>query len=362
MDAMPHGDDLDARFNELVAQIDADERRRMRAAAAKGAKERGKAPRKPREARLYADAGPRPPRRLGRLSVALITLCAVVGAAGVVVTFRPDLLGANTGPVPEETVPVEWGPAREPVEESAEEPVEEEAAETVSVADPFAGSPAAGYAEGAKGFEMPKAKALGGLSKKDVAKGLERTRALLAAAFLDRQTLMGGRPAAFIKLLHPDEASWFKKGLGRKGAKSTRSWVISFAPKTAEPATGVIKVHGRSKLSAFRKDGRRGVKVATNYLVVYAVRRPGQPATTIRLVVHQRGTVLVHRDSRGLVTWIDDWGGSSTPARCDVKDGYVHPMYEDSTRDAERPAGDPIDPYDLERERQKGKCQAARHT
>ncbi|MFC7107203.1 hypothetical protein ACFQQB_46420 [Nonomuraea rubra] len=50
---------------------------------------------------------------------------------------------------------------------------------------------------------MPEAKAIGGLSKEDVAEGIARTRDLLAAAHLDRETLMGGEPKAFMKLLPP---------------------------------------------------------------------------------------------------------------------------------------------------------------
>ncbi|MDF2711888.1 MAG: hypothetical protein K0R62_7540, partial [Nonomuraea muscovyensis] len=38
MDVMPYGDELDARFEALVAQIDEKELRRMRAAAGRGAR------------------------------------------------------------------------------------------------------------------------------------------------------------------------------------------------------------------------------------------------------------------------------------------------------------------------------------
>ncbi|MFC4119334.1 hypothetical protein [Nonomuraea zeae] len=377
---MPNGDDLDARFNELVAQIDAEEQRKMRASAAreaKAARTAGRTDRLSSRARGRAGAsapeyGP-PPRRIGRGWLAMAAITAVLVAAGAVVTVRPDLLTPSgvvmeeeTGPVAAANAPVEARPAvTEPVETG---PVETEPSENGAPepeqsrppAGPFAGSPAEQYAEGAGGFVMPKAKALGGLSKKDVAKGLKRARDLLAAAHLDRRTLMGGKPAPFMKLLHPDERSWFRANLDRKGKRNTRSWVVSFAPKTAEPATDVIKVHGRSKLAAFKKGGRTGAKLTTNYLIVYAIHRPGRPESTIRLIRHHYGTVLLYRDTRGAVTWVEKWGGSVTPSGCKTnKDGFVHPQYPDVVRDGEHPTGTPIDPYDLDQP-QHHDCRAAK--
>ncbi|TMR92114.1 hypothetical protein [Nonomuraea basaltis] len=359
---MPHGDDLETRFNELVAQIDAEERRKMRAAAKKGARTRrpSRSERPPGRADHPPDGRPGhlggPPRRIGRAWLAMATITALIAAAGVVITFRPDLL-APSGAIPEETMPVAAAPVPEETQPVEPEPAESQPVESEPVAGPFEGSKAEDYAEGVAGFVMPEAKAIGGLSKKDVAKGLERARQLLAASRLHRKTLMGGEPKPFIALLYPEERSWFRKNLHREGKRNTRSWVTSFAPKTAEPASDVIKVNGRTKLSALKKDGITGAKLETNYVIVYAIRRPGQPGTTMRLVVHHRGSVLVYRDSRGLVTWVERWGGSATPARCDVPDdGYIHPFYRDSVPDKEGPAGAPVDPYDLDAPEHKGEC------
>ncbi|WP_327583325.1 hypothetical protein OHA25_46980 [Nonomuraea sp. NBC_00507] len=370
---MPYGDDLDERFNELVAQIDAEERRRMRATAKKEARtgRRSRSGRRPGRADGPSQdshlAGP--PRRIGQVWLAMATVAALIAAAGVVITLRPDLL-APSGAIPEETMPVQAAPlAEEP------EPEETVAAETTAgqeetagpsegstAAGPFEGSAAEDWAEGAAGFAMPKAKALGGLSKKQVAEGLKRARDLLAAAHLDRETLMGGNPTPFVKLLHPDQRSWFRKNLNGAKERNTRSWVTSFAPKTAEQATDVIKVHGRTKLSAFKEDGITGAKLEINHLIVYAIQRPGRPDTTMRLVKHHRGTVLMYRDTRGTITWITDWGSSATPARCDVRDGYIHPAYPDSAPDKEVPVGTPTDPYVLDEERHTGECRAAKRT
>ncbi|MFI6923575.1 hypothetical protein ACIBIZ_26825 [Nonomuraea spiralis] len=343
---MPHGDDLDARFNEVVAQIGEDERRRMRSAAAKAAKEGatrqrapggpgGPGPRGSRPGRPPAD---RAPRRLGRSSVVLIMLCALVGAAGIMITYRPDLLGANPGL---EGVPV--------------------LADPVPAADPFAGSPAEKYADGAAGFVMPEAKALGGLSKADVAGGLKRTRALLAAALLDRKTLLGGRPTAFARLLDPGQRERFYEELGGKPYDS-RYMVTSFAPRSADLATDVIKVNGAARLDTFREGGRHGVKIDVNYLVAYAVRRPGAPSTTMRLVAHLSGEVQLYR-SGGRTALFVNWSMSPTPASCDTHDGFIHPVYADDPPGTVTATGPPIDPYDLaDRPRSGEGCDTAQGT
>ncbi|WP_433441585.1 hypothetical protein [Nonomuraea sp. CA-141351] len=363
---MPNGDDLDARFNELVAQIDEEQQRRMRAAAVKGAKEQRRTDRlerrmkKERRSDLYERSGlyeseAAPRRRVGRAWIAMAVITGLITASGVVVTFRPDLL-TPSGAVPDDALPkdaVITAPSAElagdPAEGGGEEPP-----------GPFAGSPAEDYAEGIAGFVMPEAKALGGLSKKDVAKGLERTRELFGAAFLDRETLMGGKPTAFAELLPPELRADFLGNLKHDDEEGP-GYVIRFAPGTAELATDVIKVHGRATLDTFKEDGRHGVKVKLNHLVVYALHRPGRPETTIRLVAHPIGSVLLYRESGRLVVWPDPWNPSTTPASCDTRDAFVHPVYEDSPPETVAPTGLPVDPYQLEEDESTG-CTASKGT
>ncbi|MGP3913725.1 hypothetical protein [Nonomuraea sp. 10N515B] len=341
---MPNGDDLDERFNELVAQIDAEERRKMRAAAKKAARtgrqsRSGRTPGHadhPSNGRIDHLSGP--PPRIGRASLAIATITTVIGAALLVVTLRPDLL-APPGPASEETRTVA----------------------TISDTDPFAGSPAADYADGIAGFVMPEPKAMEGLSKRDVAKGLERTRDLLAAAFLDRTTLLGGEPAAFANLLDSGQRDVFYEKLGDVRLNS-RTLVNSFAPNTAELATDVIKVKGTAGLDTFRMGLRHGVEVELNYLIVYAVRRPGQPSTTMRFVSHLSGGVQIYRTSGKLSLYVD-WGASQTPARCDIDDGFIHPVYEGDSPGGVQPTGPLMDPYRLEdRPPANGVCRAAKDT
>ncbi|MFI7135350.1 hypothetical protein ACIBQ1_57535 [Nonomuraea sp. NPDC050153] len=365
---MPHGDDLDARFNELVAQIDEEQQRRMRAAAVKGAKEQRRTDRLERHAgrtaRLSGGHESEPPRRVGRAWIAMAVITALIAAAGVIVTFRPDLLAPDA--VVDDAPLSIAAPAVEPAVEPAEDPADEAAGEPTEGAgeeptSPFAGSPAEKYAEGAAGFVMPEAKALGGLSKKDVAKGLKLTRELMSAAFLDKKTLLGGKPAAFIKLLDPEFREWYLDEL-KKRKKKAAYYVLQFARGTAEFSTDVIKVYGRVKLGTFKDHGRRGVELKLNHIVVYAVHRPGRPDTTIRLVTHPTGTVMLFRESGRLVVWPDGWTASRTPASCDTRDGFIHPEYEDSPQGTVAPTGAPIDPYELEEEDERTGCAASKGT
>ncbi|MER7499926.1 hypothetical protein AB0L05_35300 [Nonomuraea pusilla] len=342
---MPYGDDLDARFNELISQFSEEEQRRMRAAAVKGA-------RPPRN----AGGGARPPgtgreggpqRRTGRLWVALALMCTVLAASGIVVAFRPDLLSPM--------------PARPAATATAATPV----AVPERLVNPFAGSPAQSYAEGVAGFVMPKAEAVGGLPEKQVAAGLKRTRALLAAAFLDRKTIAGGRPSAFMKLLHPDERSIFAKRLDRKGGKrggDTRGWVTSLAPGSAELATDVIKVTSKATLAPFKEPGHAGAKVTTRFVVVYGVRRPGDAGSTMRLVVHGRATMLIYRARGDLVVWATDWSRGAAPSRCGAPDRFIHPVFPQARQGEPRPTGAPLDPYDLDAPETDVPCQSVRRT
>ncbi|GAA3146430.1 hypothetical protein GCM10010466_41830 [Planomonospora alba] len=342
-------DDIEKRFQEITAQIQEEERRRM-SRAAQGEWERL----------------PRDRRRRRRWAAAVVALAAAAGA-GVLVVHRPELLEAARTALGERLAlagaAVDPAPGRtEPAEPAQAEPSEEASAEAVPLKpSPFDGSPAADYADGAEGLVMPRARAVGGLGEKDVAAALGRARALLKASNLDRRTLFKGAPGPFAKLLHPEERRWFLKNMDRrrkpKGEDfNTRTWLTSFAPKSAEPATDVIKVRGRTKLSPFEEGGISGARVTVNYLFVYAVHRPGRPHTTMRVIAHNVGELRAYREGGRLIVWVRTWNGEGvTGARCDVDDGFVHPAYEDAPADEEaaRATGAPIDPYDLDRKTSK---------
>ncbi|MFI6326479.1 hypothetical protein ACIBG8_53785 [Nonomuraea sp. NPDC050556] len=91
---MSFGDDLDERFNALVAQFDEGEQRRMREAASKAAKQHDKQARKrePRRRRDDYTARPRMSERRWKVWLAVWLVIAIVAASGAIVAVRPDLL------------------------------------------------------------------------------------------------------------------------------------------------------------------------------------------------------------------------------------------------------------------------------
>lgn len=221
-------------------------------------------------------------------------------------------------------------------------------APTVNAADPFAGSPAVSYLDGVMGITSPPATATGRLSAHDVETAYATVRARLAAAALDRPTLLGGVPDAFARTLGPDERSYFTRNLDDPDpAQRTRSWVVSFAPHTAELVGPVIKVHGGMSARPTADERVKGVTVRFDYLFVYAVQRPGVPSTLERLVARVTGEVFFHRTDGALRTYTPHWGVAPTPARCDVRDGFIHPTYADSTPETSPATGPRTDPYDL---------------
>ncbi|MDP9861662.1 MULTISPECIES: hypothetical protein [Streptosporangium] len=330
-------DDIDRRFAALTAQISQEERRRMSRAA-----RRGQA---------------RPPRsRRRRRRIAAFTVVAVVAGAGVYVAYRPEVVDrirtALTGQAPGVAGARDPGAAPEETAPAAVEPAQ---------ISPFYGSPAEKYADGVEGLVMPPARAMGGLSAKEVSAALKRTVKLLKASNLDRGVLAGGRPTELIGLLDPEQRKRFVKELDRPGkdGSNSRWWVTSLAPGTAELAVETVKVDGDARLSAFRRDGRPGIRVKVNHLFVYAVRRPGRPDSTMRLVKHSMGTLEAWKDGGRLRFWLTRWNsGMVSPARCDIDDGFVRPLYPDSGPggEAEKATGPLQDPYSREDDPEHEDC------
>ncbi|MFI6450895.1 hypothetical protein ACIBF6_05020 [Streptosporangium amethystogenes] len=330
---MPDNDDIDERFTALTAQISVRERKRMN-----------------KNAEQEWARQPRLRRRRRRRWIA-VAMAVLVAAAGGFVVYRPEAVERVRA-----AVLADFGidPSADPTAGQSAEPAP---VKPVKVS-PFDGSPAQKYANGVKGLVMPEPRAIGGLSRKEVAAAVRHAKELLAASHLDRKVLMGGRPNKLIRLLDPEQRTPFVEGLkhpDRKNAYESRAWVTSLAPKSAELVSETFKVHGRTRLSTFKENGLRGVQVKVNYLFVYAIQRPGRPDTLTRLVVHNIGELDVWRQDGRLRFWVKNWnGGGAAPARCDVDDAYVHPFYPDSPPDRKLKAGAPaVDPYSIEEETTK---------
>lgn len=225
-------------------------------------------------------------------------------------------------------------------------------------ADPFAGTPADHWAEGAAGIVLPVARPVGGFTTAQVKYAYETTRKLLVAANLDKKTLLGGMPTAFANLLTSQQRATFLDGLNKLGVDkqglplSTRTWVMSFPPGEAQLIGSVIKVHGTMHAKAVRdKNGGYELDVDLDYLFVYPIEPPHQAASWMRVVDEESGSVDFG-DWAGAATTFAPWvqfSGSAAGALCGARDGYQHPDYPNdvAARPTVSPTGTPVNPYAL---------------
>lgn len=313
-------DDIDARFEALVARFHDDEMDDQEIE-----RPRGTAARRPRFGR-------------GLAPIVVMVLFALIVTIGLVISLRPEILGLT------DKVPV-IRPTKAPAvvrapEQTGSSPLTLPAA---AFFDAFTNSSAAGYANGSKGIVTPHARAMGGLSKKEVKAALKRARDLLIAANLDLNTVRGQRPSAFIKLLDPEQRAWFLRNLDRGRTFNAREWVFSLKPGTAELSSDVIKVDGEITIS---KLPGGGVRIRIDYLFVYAVNRPGKRDSMIRVVAHKKGEIHAYRTNGKIRVRVLDFTSKGIfGASCDFHDGFVHPAYRDQPHKIEA-SGKPIDPYD----------------
>ncbi len=221
-------------------------------------------------------------------------------------------------------------------------------------ADPFAGTPAEQWANGAAGIIVQPAKPVGTFTTAQVADAYATTKKLLIAALLDKQTISGGTPAEFARLLADRQRSQFLAGLNARGtqqdgqARSTRKMVMSFAPGTAELVGSVIKVHGTMSATTVHESGAVVLAINVDYTAVYPVEHPGQPGDWMRVLAHQFGFYAFapwDSPSGPLQPW-DQTVIGHAGGRCGMTDGYVHPDYP-SMRYLPGPtqSGTPVNPY-----------------
>ncbi|HUN32045.1 MAG TPA: hypothetical protein VMU95_08485 [Trebonia sp.] len=338
--AQPPGEDhIDRALRELTERM-ADEARQRARAEKKQA----------RQARKRA-AEPGDPDRAARRRRVLgttVTVTILVLATAGVLAYRQ--LGHDTSGGPSDTQVVTNGAT--PTVGEKTPPITQ--LPSGPPADPFAGTPAQGWADGAAGIVVPAARAAGPFSVTEVAEAYAATRELLIAQNLDHTTLLGGAPTAFANLLVPSQRSQFVAGLDKIGLKSgqqvsTRAWLASFAPGTTDLIGSVIKVHGTMSARATTYQGNPVLDVNVNYRIVYPVEPPRAPQDWMRVVGQDTGTIEFG-------TW-QGGGGSFEPwvltnlaeagDRCDAMDGFIHPDYPTGAPDKVQPSGATVNPYDL---------------
>ncbi len=345
----PEGSDFDKRLAEIAAGL-AKEAKFKEPSAAERARQAKVAQARSRWRKSRPDGTPPMPGSRGRrgraasLAVTLAIIVVLIAAATGVSKLHTF---GNPAASPDNT-PVTNGAT--PSAPATVAPV------LFSRADPFAGSPAEYYGDGAAGIVIPAAHAVGAYSAAQVRAAYATVRKLLIAGHLNHKVLTGGSPAEFARLLIPAQRSWFdrnldKQGLAKKGyARSSRTWLTAFAPRSTDLIGPVIKVHGRMTAAARGSGNSRVLSIHADYLFVYPVQQAGGDADTrIRVVV--RTVLTVHfatwNDPGGsLGPWVYNTSGSQAGALCGINDGFVHPAFPGGPKGPVQPSGPPVNPYD----------------
>lgn len=223
-------------------------------------------------------------------------------------------------------------------------------------ADPFAGTPADRWADGAAGITVPAAGPVGDYTTAQVRYAYDTTRNLLIAAALNPPTLAGGAPTAFAALLTQPQRTEFTQGLNKIGLDkdgaplSNRTWVVSFAPGTSKPIGSVIKVNGTMSARQGKLDGNPMLVVTVNYIFVYPVEPPRAPADWMRVVAHMQGPVQFAHWAGASTAFAPWWlmsGPSVGGGRCGMPDGYIHPDYPNGPPDKIQASGPAVNPYSM---------------
>lgn len=290
-------------------------------------------------------------RRALRRTAWTLSACALIAACVFAYTRYGHSLSGQGGP--DDTQTVTNGAV--PTGGTATTPSVSPLTESGPPADPFQGTPAETWDDGAAGITIPAAVPHGEFSAAQVESAYQATKSLLVAATLDRQTLLGGAPTAFANLLTPDQRDQFVSQLDKIGLDkdqwpvSSRSWIVQFAPGTTKFIGSDIKVHGTMSAGATQDNGHPVLRVKVDYITVYPVEPPRAPADWMRVVAQFNGSVS-----------FSDWAGADTSfapwwqmnvgidgSRCGMKDGFIHPDYPSGPQPSVQPTGSVVDPYSM---------------
>ena len=251
---------------------------------------------------------------------------------------------------------------------------------TPTVADPFAGSPALTWPEGASAIVLPTARPMGYYGSSDVASYLQRVKEFLVDSNLDPSVLAGGYPTAALGLLDPLDTklvSTLKHELAAPGAKGDGTeFFTRFNPAQARLDGSVVKVQGEL---SYKGDGQGGLLIHADFTFVYPL-LPGPhpdvtapasaaPASWTTGTTGTTGTgqaadgtdvarSIIRRiidfdipDATGFqhtpgTLWPTLWDPDIANTSCGVDDGYVNPQFPGSAQAGPTPSGTPEDPYD----------------
>lgn len=288
--------------------------------------------------RSYTPA--RPKRRTGWYvagALASLVLLVVALAPGRIV----DLFAGDDPDSP--MSPAETArPAQAPPAEAAQRPTMDQ---------PFRGSPAAGWAIGAAGITVPKARAVGWMSAAEVERALARSRDFLVASGLDRGVLRGERPEKAIALINPhqkDVQDLLNTAFHTPSEKNDPLFLFSrFQPSRVNLVGDIVKTRGRL---TYREGERGALQVTADVTFVYPVTRADADGDDeiVRTIV-RRELVLSWDDPDKVITEPGTFSIVShkyevTNGGCGGPTGYFTPPFGTDRRADD--VGREVDPYD----------------
>lgn len=182
-------------------------------------------------------------------------------------------------------------------------PATEAAAQRPTVDEPFRGSPAARWRDGAAGIHLPEARATGWMSREQVAQTLERSRDFLVASSLDPGVLRGERPVKAIALINPHQADtkeFLSVAFSAPSKENDPLLMFSRFEKSKARLVGdVVKTRGRSTF----EEGKRGaVEVTADVTYVYPVVNAEAGSEEVVRTIVRRETVMSWDDPAKVIT------------------------------------------------------------
>nr|WSW67645.1 hypothetical protein OG461_16295 [Streptomyces sp. NBC_00995] len=235
-------------------------------------------------------------------------------------------------------------------------PATEAAAQRPTLDDPFRGSPAAAWGDGAAALSLPEAHATGWMSKAQVAQALERSRDFLVSSGLDAGVLRGERPTKAIALLNPhqkDVQEYVTAAFRTPSAEHNPLKLFSrFAPTKVRLVGDVVKTRGRITY----REGRRGaVEVAADVTYVYPVTRAAEGSDEVTRTIVRREIVMGWDDPAKIITEpgtfsLVSYRSDTANGGCDNRSGYFLPKFAaERAVSGDARDGDAVDPYDRSR-------------
>ncbi|MGW1051066.1 hypothetical protein ACWDBD_06075 [Streptomyces sp. NPDC001118] len=296
----------------------------------------------------------RPARRRRRTGWTVVGLLAAVGllvvalAPGRVVGWFGD--GSST-----KAPPTAEAPGQRPTME-----------------EPFRGSPAARWGDGAAGIHLPGARATGWMSQEQVAQALARSRDFLTGSSLDPGVLRGEHPGKAIALINPrqrDVQDYLAAAFRTPSRENDPLLLFSrFAEAKVRLVGNVVKTRGRI---TYREGARGALEVTADVTYVYPVVRAATGSDEVARTIVRREIVMswdnpakvdIEPGTFSLVSYKAD----TTNGGCNTFTGYFTPAFRAERAATGSKDGPEVDPYDRStpmdarmREARQGECGTA---